>query len=336
LASLALSSFYTVMQLFLFLSLGFIMKRFGNWEKAFFQSLSKFLVTIALPVYFITRIGKLEFSGVQQSLIFPIASIAVAAAGLFFSFLLFNTITLSKQNRNTFTALSSFGNSGYIPLALIEIFPITLPEVSNRFGVDAPLLYVGAYLLTQSPLLWTLGNILISGKRSQFKWNDLITPPLIGIILGLFLSFTGIYGSITAPGQPGHYIFMAMERISDVVLPLILISLGAMIGTIPSRKFFSKVLMAIAGRIALIRFLLLPGLFYLCFFTIFKWLNLQPAQIFVLFLETHIPPATNLSVMATHAGINEDTTAYIMLFTYVLYLLLLPVFLFLFMNLIAG
>ena len=46
----------------------------------------------------------------------------------------------------------------------------------------------------------------------------------------------------------------------------------------------------------------------------------------MLFLETHTPPATNLSLMAGEAGVNEHHTAVTLLGNYVLYLLLMLIF----------
>jgi predicted permease len=92
-----------------------------------------------------------------------------------------------------------------------------------------------------------------------------------------------------------------------------------------------------AGRfisgILVIRFLLFPGLFYLFYFILFKPQGYTTAQLWILFLMTHTPPALNLSVMAAQGGVNKELTSYTFLITYSVYIVLLPLFLLIFFGL---
>ncbi len=81
------------------------------------------------------------------------------------------------------------------------------------------------------------------------------------------------------------------------------------------------------GAVSLVRLVLLPCLFYASFFGVLRHLSLAPAVLFVLFLETHTPPATNLSLIAGEAGVNEHHAAVTLLGNYILYLLLMPIYL---------
>ena len=118
-----------------------------------------------------------------------------------------------------------------------------------------------------------------------------------------------------------------------MTLPLILISLGAMIGNLHASKEKPLKLIIMAGASSFVRFLIMPALFYGSYFLFLKNFDLSPAQLWVLFLETHIPPASNLAVMAHSKGINEDYAAYTLLVTYGLYMIIFPFYLMLFLKL---
>jgi len=229
--------------------------------------------------------------------------------------------------------MSAFGNSAYIPLTLIEIFPVTLPAVAGRFGLEIPTLYIGVYLLVLSPLLWSVGNFLVSGGSGRIKLKDFLSAPLIGILAGFSVVFLHLQPVLFNPKLPFFHIYSALNRIAPVTLPLIMISLGSMIANLSYKKDKNHSRIKVTLCVSLIRFLFLPALFFSLYFLLFKKLALSPVQIWVIFLEMHIPPAANLSVMAAQAEINEDTVSFTLLVTYILYLFLLPLYLLFFLSL---
>lgn len=325
--------FYTVLQLFSLIAIGFFLKRFGGWEDKFFTSLSRFVVRIALPVYLFIKISSSDTNAIARSPLFLLAAVIIIGSGLLVSILIFSFIPLKSEEKRAGIAFSSFGNSAYFPLSVMEIFPITLPFISDLFGTADPTLYVGVYILVFSPLLWSVGNFLMTGKGRRPGLKEIITPPFIGVLLGFAALFTG-FGTLAANQKlPFFHIISALRMIASLTLPLILLSLGAMIGNLHVTKEKPGKLFLIAGTTSFIRFLIMPALFYGSYFLFLKNMNLSPGQLWVLFLETHIPPASNLSVMAKSKGINEDNAAYTLLVTYGLYMIIFPFYLMLFLRL---
>ncbi len=325
--------FYTVLQLFALIAVGFFLKRFGGWEDRFFSTLSSFVVKIALPLYLFIKISSSDPDTIVKSPVFLLAALIIIGAGIIVSILVFYFLPLKSDEKRAGIAFSSFGNSGYFPLSVIEIFPVTLPLISELFGTSEPTLYVGVYLLINSPLLWSVGNYLMTGKGRCPGIKEIITPPFVGVVLGFIALLTG-FGVIAGNQElPVFHVLSALERISAMTMPLILISLGAMIGNLhTSGEKLSKLLL-MAGATSAVRFLIMPALFYGSYFLFLKNLNLTPVQLWVLFLETHIPPASNLAVMAHSKGINEDYAAYTLLVTYSLYMIIFPFYLMLFLSL---
>jgi predicted permease len=321
------------MQLVALLGVGFLLRRLGRWGDTFFSSLSRFVVRIALPLYLFIRISRSDPDAILRSPLFLIAAVLLIGTGLLFSWLIFSFLPFKGDEKRAGIALGAFGNSGYIPLSIIDIFPITLPMISEVFGIATPSLYVGTYLLIFSPALWSLGNYLMTGRGKRPGIKEIFTPPFIAVFAGFLMLTTGLQGILDNEGLPFFHIMKALDRIGDMTLPMVLISLGAMIGNLHTSKYHRSKLFLMAAASSVVRFLLLPGLFYASYFLFLRHMNLTPGQIWVLFLETHIPPATNLSVMARHEGIHEDYAATTLMVAYGLYLLLFPFYLMIFLKL---
>jgi predicted permease len=323
----------TLLQLFTLMAFGFLLTRFWGWSARFFHALSRFIVKIALPVYFFTRISVVEPETIREGTLFPLAALVIVCCSLVCSWLFFRLFPASSSEKRACVALSSFGNSGYIPLMLIEIFPLTLPMVAEVFGSEIPTLYVGTYLLVQSPLLWAVGNFLVTGRERKLRLREMLSPPLIGILCGLLMAFTGGGELLLHRQYPTYHIYRALERLGQTTFPLILLSLGSMIANIN----FAQGLRRGAARLALgvmaFRFLFLPLLFLAAYFLFLDRMHLLAPQIWVLFLETHLPPATALSIMTAQARKNEDLVSFSILITYLAFLLFLPLYLLVFLNL---
>ena len=150
---------------------------------------------------------------------------------------------------------------------------------------------------------------------------------------GLLIPLLNLQHFVFDPALPVVYIYKALERLGSVLTPLILVNLGAMIAGIRLHSSVKKQMNVVLAGVAAVHYLIMPAVFYLLYFLVLRHINLDKTIIFVLFLEFHIPPANNLSTMAMDAGINEDLTAYVLLVTYILYVLLLPVFLIFFSSL---
>lgn len=325
--------FYTMLHLIVPISLGFILKRFGTWPEGFFSSLSRFLVRIALPIYQFSIVSKTDYAELRKSWPFFAASFIAMALSIGISYMAVRPLSASTAEKRLITGFSGFGNAGYIPLSIIEIMPITMPTLSAYFGVQAPAFYVSVFVFCQSPLLWTAGNFLITGKGKRPKFHEILGPPMIGILCGMTFLIPGVKILISNPRLPLYHVYNSLDRFGTVAIPVILVCLGTMIADIKVDKGTWKGLIKLVLPVMGMRFLVLPGLFFMSYLLFLKDGSLTPAQCFVLFLETSTPPATNLSIMAAQAGINENKVAFVIMTTYLVYLVILPLYMLLFLSL---
>ena len=318
--------------------MGFIARRSGKWSETFFAGLNRFVVVVALPLYFAVRLGRTDIAEFREVFPMPIAAVAMVTVGMLTSYGLFALLPYRGEDRRAGIAMATFGNSGYMPLTIGEILPISVPLVAELFSPGLVPVMVGAYLFVFSPILWSVGNLIITtpeGGRSNLTISKLISPPLVGILIGITISLSGLPALTNDPSLPVFHLFEAIDRLSAITLPLALVSLGALIGglNVPRGAFSHYIGLALA--VALVRFVLLPGLFVALYATgLLEWMG--PAALFVLFLEMHTPPATNFTLMVGHSGVNTEHTAVTLLVGYVGYLLAMPFYLVLFLYLSTG
>jgi predicted permease len=332
---MVLAVFYALLQLLFLSGLGFFLSRLRGWPRELFHGFNRFVAGVALPLSFFTSIARTDPASLRSAWIFPVAAVVIMLLGLGFSAPLFSLLGFPRGDRRAGMGLSTFGNSGYLPLALMEILPLSLPALARQFGFSVAPLYIGVYLMVNSPMLWSLGNWLVAGTGRP-RLGELITPPFIGIVAGLAVLGFGLQHPLLDQSLPFYHVFRALERIGATTVPLIMIALGAMIGELAFEPGSRRGLFGMAAAVSVVRFLLLPAAFVAAYLLVLKPLAFTPPQVWTIFLMMHLPPATNFSVMASRAGRNEANVSFTLLATYILYLVVLPLSLLLFLRLTGA
>lgn len=327
--------FYSLLQILLLAGIGFVLRKYARWDSGVFSGISKLIVSIALPSMFIARMSALNRVDMKAGIIFPFYAVLIITLSLALSFILMKMTGIPREKRKAFIALSAFGNVGYIPLALIDIFEANLGNFGTFFSIPQPSLFIGSYLLVYSPVIWSFGNQLITGSSEKLQLKKLITPPVVGILIGIFLSLIGFGKTLGNGSLPFLYIHSALQTLGSVTSPLILIILGASIGELDLRKSFRSVDVKIAFFPMIIRYFLLPSGFLLLLTRTDLAGYFPPAVLLIMFIETIVPPPANYSVMTRSAGKNVETTALTLMVTYLSYLVFLPVYMMLFLKAVS-
>jgi predicted permease len=145
------------------------------------DALSKITVYVFLPCLIFSVI----FSGFKPEELpiwwtIPLGVIFFTVAGTGISALFF----LRKlKSARSILPLGSMQNAAYLALPIGEFI---YHDQFNQFAVYCFLVVLGI-----SPVLWTLGNILVTNKSwSELRIKDMINPPLIANILAILLVLT--------------------------------------------------------------------------------------------------------------------------------------------------
>ncbi len=318
---------YGMLQLITLFVIGFILRRRNVFSSDFFKDLSRLGTRVALPLYYFARLSSADIGALKSAFMFPLAAILLTTVGLSLSYGAMKALRFQGNTLRAGMVLGAFGNSGFLPLFMVEMFPLSVPVVAELFGVETPLVYLSAFTLAQSPLVWSVGNYLISGRLGKPRIRDFINPPIIGILAGITVALLHVEPYLQDRLLPFFHIASAIEQFGVVFFPLVIITLGAIIADLGTISFKSKRhLYLLASAAGCIRLLVFPLLFILLYFTVLHPLNFSRAQIWVIFLQMHIPPGTIFTMMAIQADINREETAFTVMVTYLLYLILLPVY----------
>src|SRR4030042_5651307 len=136
-------SIYAFLQIIILISFGFLLAKLFKWPEPFFKYTSLFIINFALPFYFFTSISKTNKANVIQGALFPPFALLLVIVTLVISYLIFSLFKINNSEKRAGIALATFGNSGYIPIALIETFPITLPLLVEKFDPKVSILFIG-------------------------------------------------------------------------------------------------------------------------------------------------------------------------------------------------
>lgn len=324
---LVIPVFYAMLQLITYFVIGFFLRKKQSFSAEYFKHTSRLVVRVAMPVYYFIRLALTDFDAILSAMFFPAASLILTFIACGISIAVMSLFGFSGRHKRAGVAMGTFGNTSFMPLFLIEIFPLSVPIIEATFGIRTPLLYLGAFTIVQSPLLWAVGNYLVSGKVGRPKLSDFISPPIVGILSGLAVAALRIDHIILDPRYPLYHLFQSLENVGLIIFPLMIICLGAAIADLErDTQTAKKVLYKMAFAVASIRLFIFPMLFILLYFVVIRPLGLSSAHTWVLFLQMHIPTGTSLSIMAIQAGVNKEETSFVILVNYILYLIVLPVY----------
>lgn len=322
-----------IVELLVLGGVGYLLQKLARWPEGFFQALSRLVVSVALPVYLFVTTARTSRAELLSGGLFPLAAIVLILVPVGISLGLLWILRFRGAELRAGAALGGFGNSGYLPLAVIAIVQTTQPQLARLLGGELPSLYVGAYLLAYSPILWSAGNLLLTRSGERLRLRELITPPFIGVATGFLVAVSPVQPLVLDQRLPLYAVYRALGLLGETTFPVVLITLGAMIASIKFREKIGPRVVLMAATVSAIRILALPGLFFLAYALVLRRANLTPAQVWVLFLESTVPSATNFSVMASRSARNEDETAFTLLVCYLAYLVALPLFLTAFLSL---
>jgi predicted permease len=296
--------------------LGFILAKTGFFGFETRRIFPKLVTQIALPPYLFTAVstsfGRDELFHLIYGSIIPILSILMT----FFLGLLYCKFKGVSKGR--------VGIIGVGVGASNTIF-IGLPVNIALFGERA-LPFVLLYFFANSSFFWTIGNYMLSrdGEKETESFRGLLalkaimSPPLLGFILGIvFVAMGWVVPKV---------LLDSFRLVGSLTTPLALLFIGiTMAGcSLSALKPDADLVFVLLGR-----FVLSPLCVYLLF-KVFSFTNVPPLMIKVFMIQSSLPAATNLALMAGYHGGDGTFASVVVSFSTILSLITIPFFMFLF------
>ena len=233
------TSIESVLTIVILIAVGYFLQKYKWFGPDFSKGISKLVVNVGLPCSIFTGIlanltvGSLGNLGV--GLIFPFGTVIVS---YIIAFILMKVFKIRPGRRGIF--LNGVANAN-------TIF-VGMPLNIALFG-EASIPYYLVCYISNTISTWVIGIIIMSatdphkepGKKS-FNWKKVLTPPLVGFIIGLiFLIF-----SIPVP----DFINSALKYLGAFVTPLALIYIGIMLynAGLKNMRLDRDSILALVGR----------------------------------------------------------------------------------------
>jgi predicted permease len=271
------------------------------------EALSKVTVYILLPsLVFANTLKHFEPENLPVWWLLPILGVLFSTVGFLFAAGVF---AVDYRKNKNMTAVASMQNAGYL---VLPIGQVVYPERFEEFALITFL-----FILGYNPLLWTLGKYLVtsSDKKVKFKYTDLITPPAVANISSLILVLIGAHKIFP------EFFVEAVSLTGEAAVPVATFVLGATLGTVSLKKF-PRIWNII--RVVFVKYILLPVITI----ALLIWFNVAEtnpllADFFV--IQAAAAPATGLILQVRTYGGEVNKVAGMMLVTYIVCLIAMPI-----------
>ncbi len=307
--------FRAMLQLFLIAVLaGFLVRR--KWvSQEQVRALAVITVNVLLPCMIFVNIAR-QFKPADTPgwWLLPILGVAVSSAGLLMARLLFSRAELPRKN--LLLAMAALQNSGYMALPLGKM---AYPDQFDRFA-----LYTFLFILGYSPFLWSVGRHLTAAGGSpaepRSRWRGFVTPPFAANLAAVALVLVGVAGFIPPVALE------AIDLLGSATVPVATFVLGATVGGIALSVWPPW---ADAVRAIGVKLVLLPGLMVTALTALTAWtpVRVEPLLGNFLVIQAASAPATALALQVRKYGGDAQQTGSLLLISYSLCLVTLPLWL---------
>ncbi|MBN3040057.1 MAG: AEC family transporter [Candidatus Omnitrophica bacterium] len=298
----------TILKLSIIALFGFILYKKGLINDGILKFLTGFVVNFTVPFLIFSNLIENHEVVLGYSLWkFLFISIAIFSSGL-----LLAIITSGRHKhkfKREFLSLVSFQNAGYLPMNLaVFLFSGVLRQ--------AFLVYVFLHLLGFNIIMWSVGSFFIfKEKEESFNLKSLFTAPIISTAIGLLFVYTKAAAVIPA------IILDPVRMIGDVSFVLSMIVLGSWLAKVELQGSRSKT--ALIAKVAVNKLVVLP----LIFFLILIIINQRSLLGVFVVLQTAMPSAASLPIIASMRRADNDFISQGVFFTHICSIITIPVWL---------
>jgi predicted permease len=284
-----------IFPVFILIAIGFIIRRTKFITGQGDEGLMKLSVNIFLPALVLDKVvgnplltsGSLVLWAIGLGFGFVLVALAICYA-------LAPLLGLKEgKGRRTFSITCGITNYGFM----------ALPVMAVVFPGDQVLGVLFLHSLGIELAIWTLGVTILSGATRP-QWKLLVNGPVIAIVAGLTLNFTGLHSYI--PGV----VSTVFSAFGACAIPVGLLLVGASIADVMNPKVFNN-----AWKIFFGSCFLRLGLLPLIMLATIATLNIATELKQVIIIQAAMPAAVFPIVLARHYGGHPVTAVQVVIFT---------------------
>ncbi|MEK7270589.1 MAG: AEC family transporter [Planctomycetota bacterium] len=314
--------------------IGYILAKRGAFSKETQFGVSQIAVSFCLPCLIFESFMK-DFDRVRGDRpdwwVFPIIFFAILA--VFFGLsVLASRLFKGHPLRPEWIALTAFHNAAYLAIPLIDSI-FSAPEAQAQRGTA--MLYISLIIFVYNPFLWSVPVWLLGGRGKPAEPDvpkprrEVLTPPLVAIIVSLAVGLLGWLGPIREKPLFAPLVQL-VEMLSKATVPLMLITLGGIIALMDHAERLPKPMLAAHLLLRLVAYPAMVLLFCLLV------PSLDRMWKFLFILQFAMPPATALAVIAKRYGGREGTIGHTSLVSYIVAAATIPLWLWIFSKAVGS
>ena len=272
------TTFGAIFQLVLVGFVGFWLTRRKTISDGGLDMLSDLVVEVFLPLFmFAEIIRRFSFREYPDWWIYPLLSVVVSGAGFAFAYVVLRSDRLGIKHPEEFLGLSTFQNSGYLPLPLVA--SLLSVGAANRMFI-----YIFLFLLGFNMMIFSAGVFILTPARTRrFDPRKILNPPVVATLVALLIAFVG--GQKFIP----EFILRPAEALGRCAIPLSVLVVGGNLALMKVEKNVGRPMISVL----LIKLVILP-LFFLGVVFLFRP---SPLMGLLIILQAAMPPAVLLTVV---------------------------------------
>lgn len=266
--------------------------------------MTKLILYLCLPaLIFYSFLSRLSWDNFQECSFFLALSFAILSLGFLTGWTFFKFFSQNSSLKREFVSLNMFQNSGYLPLALSAyIFQGAERELAY--------LYIFSYLIGFNLVMLSFGFYYIK-RDSRLNFKDLVSVPFLVSLLGVTFALSGL-------GE--HFPALLLEpihKLGEATIPLSMLLLGMTFAgsDLFSGEHLKELFLLLASKL-----IFLP----LIFIFILRFISLPPLMKLITFLESAMPSATTLIIIANYKEANVRFVSQGIILTHIFLIFTLP------------
>lgn len=291
--------FYKMLGLFMYMLIGFFIRKKNIIEDAHTKGLSIFLMDVSLPAI---TIAALQMPVTHEKLI---DSLWVLLVGLlsyavmgFIAFLTIKIFPIPKEKRKVVIFMLLFANTAFAGY----------PVIHSLFG-EAGLFDAVILNFWFTVFLWTVGVQLLSGGEEKFHWKKLFNPGMISLVIGFLFFILGIKIPLI--------LYEPLKALGDTTIPLAMCLVGALLSETKIRNVLKD---KVHFLVAFLRLIFIP----LAYGLLLKLFHLPLNTFITAVLITSMPIAANTAIFARRFELDYTFASEGILLTTLLSLVTIP------------
>jgi predicted permease len=319
----------SVVPIFIIGAAGAFLIKFNAVTQEQLRVLGKIVYYLMLPALLATKVAlSVNFSQLTYFWIFPLCGVLFVVIGICLGLFFAKWLCADRKLQSITAAAIAFPNASYLPIPLVLSVIATFPCFRDYpHAAELAVAYISIYLIGYTPLLWSAGQAMVTGRNlNEVRISHVITPPIIGIALGIIIGLVPwLNNTIVSEGAILSPIFSAAKLIAEGTIPCALLIIGGnFIGSMANKKVSSKIIIGVICA----RLIIFPLAVILFFFILKQCGWFAPELVFILTIAiiAASPPANNLAVMASVLNHQvENAVAALLFWTYLAAVVTLPV-----------